>query len=216
MAGGFIDGLGIIILYDGPHKFDTAPDGNQNVVIEGLHIRNVQTTINYVKQSNGVSTTWDGFGAAIRLQTGRQVLIRGNWLENTAQGIFVNSVTPMGSLCTDLTVEGTELTNWGNSSQTSHGMYLQCIGLVAQFNYFGSNSVAPAGNALKLRSVLNFIRWNYLGQPASSARAEDWVEPQAFACYVTPLDFAYIYQGGRSTDCQPTNGGVAYDPTTAD
>lgn len=215
-AGGFIEAEGLIITYDSAHKFDNVADGTQNIVVEGLHIRNIKSSYNYLRQSDGTPTPYDDFGAAIRVQTGSVMLMRGNWFDNIGQGIFINSVTPLGSLSTDMTVQGNAVTQWGvPTNQTIHAMYLQAIGLAAQFNYFGVATNNPQGNVIKTRSVLNFIRWNYIGQPASAARGIDLVEPQAFNCYVTPYDFAFAYRSG-STDCQPPNGGIVNDNTTAD
>ena len=209
-ASGYLDGSGIITLYDGAHKGDAAYDQNTNVLIEGLHIRNANPSYNYIAQSGGASTPWGAFSACVWVQNGLQVMVRGNEFDNCAQGVFSNATTPEGALVQDLTVEGNYTHGYGvNNVYTSHGMYLQAIGLTVQFNYFGAATTGTLGNVIKSRSVLNFLRWNYISQPTTTtARAFDMVEPQAFNCYIIPQHYAKAYLGGLPSDCgQPYHGG---------
>jgi hypothetical protein len=217
-AGGYVEDHGAIVLYDGAHKGDAAFDGNRNIVIEGLHIRNVKFGTNFVVQGTSNSKAYSKFNACIWVQTGSSILIRGNDLDNCSQGVFTNGNTPQGGMVYDLTVEGNYIHNWGDAtSEGVHGLYLQAIGVQAQFNYFGNATAGAKGNVLKLRSVLNFLRWNYISQPVTVARAFDMVEPQSFSCYVIPFQFAFTYHGrGRKADCGSPNKGADVDPFTAD
>lgn len=212
-AGGSLEDLGLITLYDSAHKFDEVQDGNQDVMIEGLHLRNARPSFSFTRQAGSDLKPYSNFAACIRIQTGRDVLIRGNQLENCTQGIFTNAQTPQGNLIYDLTVEGNYVNDWGaQRNESVHAMYLQAIGLQAQFNYFGPSAPGAGGNVIKSRSVLNFLRWNYMAQPvASTARAFDMVEPQAFNCYVIPFDFALVYHAGKGTDCGSPHKGYASD-----
>ncbi len=217
-ASGYIEGLGVVALYDAGHKWGAALAQNRNVMIEGLHIRNGSNEYKYMKQKTRAATTYEGGAACVLVQTGIDVLIRGNELENCSQGVFSNGRTPGGSMVYDLTVEGNYLHNWGSQgSYLVHAMYLQGIGLTVQFNYFGASVAGALGNAIKSRSVLNFLRWNYISQPVTTtARAFDMVEPQAFVCYVVPARYAYNYRGEHQSDCYPPAAGVGSDPITAD
>jgi hypothetical protein len=213
---GVLEQLGVIILYDRNTQFDPIPDSNMNVLVEGLHIRNANPTFSYIAQQGATVTPYNGSAACIGVYTGRDELIRGNELENCSQGVFVNSQTPQGNIIYDLTVEGNYIHGWGQSGNSSvHGMYLQAIGLTAQFNYIGASVTGAPGNAIKSRSVLNFLRWNYISQPiTSTARAFDMVEPQAFNCYVIPNDYAQYHNG--TGYCNTVHDGAPSDPVTAD
>ncbi|MEO7028829.1 MAG: hypothetical protein ABI147_05445 [Acidobacteriaceae bacterium] len=218
-AKGSLEGLGVVTLYDAFHKFDVAPDGNENVIIEGLHIRNANLGIKYVKSDNSGPGTYTRGAACIRVQTGRAILIRGNELDNCTQAVFTNAQTPEGSIIYDLTVEGNYIHAWGVPKiDRQHGVYLQAIGLAVQFNYFGAPAPETLGNVIKSRSVMNFLRWNYISQTASTARAFDLIEPQAFTCTVIPYSFAYRYHGlgGAHTDCNAPHRGPGEDTLSAD
>lgn len=216
-AGGWLEDVGVVSLYDGPHKFDAEPDNNRNLLIEGLHLRNATPAFHFLRQKDGAPVPFGRNSACIHVHTGREVMLRGNELENCSQGIFVNSQTPQGSVVLDLTVEGNYIHHWGiRNSYLVHGMYLQAIGLAVQFNYFGPASDGAIGNMIKSRSVLNFLRWNYISQPQKgTARAFDLVEPQSYDCYVNPHTFA-IYHSPANNDCNTPHGGVDNDPFSPD
>ncbi len=212
-GGGSLESLGLIMLYDGMHKFDPDPDSNQNIVIEGLHIRNVNPTIPFSRLRGEGASRYDKAAACIRVQTGRGIFLRGNDLESCGQAVFANSQTPEGGIVYDLTVQGNYIHQWGAPhSDRQHAMYLQAIGLVVQFNYFGEAMPGVPGNIIKSRSILNFLRWNYISQLPTTARSFDMVEPQAFACSVIPFQFAVAYHGGGAkTDCNTPHGGANSD-----
>ena len=146
------------------------------------------------------------------------MLIRGNDLDNCDQPVFANAQTPEGGIIYDLTVEGNYMHLWGVAKgDRQHGVYLQAIGLVVQFNYIDKATPETGGNAMKTRSVMNFLRWNFISQTPGTARAFDMVEPQAFVCYVIPYQFAYAYHGpGGKTDCNAPHKGPEGDTVTAD
>jgi hypothetical protein len=216
-ASGVLEPLGVMVFYKGSTKSDTTLDSNQNVILEGLHIRNVGPAYNYISQSGANSEPYQAAAACVYVATGRGILIRGNELENCSQAVFTNSQTPTGNIIYDLTVEGNYITNWGLANdEIVHGMYLQAIGLTAQFNYFDTSAAQATGNVIKSRSVLNFLRWNYITQPVTTtARAFDLVEPQAFNCYIIPGDYAIYLQPSQSS-CNTPGGGGSADTMTAD
>ena len=216
-GGNSLEPLGVWSLYDRVHKFDAEPDSNQNIVIEGLHIRNAKANFNYLKQGTNAPLPYNRAAACIRVQTGRGVLVRGNEMDTCGQAVFVNSQTPEGGIVYDLTIEGNYIHDWGApGSDREHAMYLQAIGLAVQFNYIGSTPTNMPGNLIKTRSVLNFLRWNYLSQTAGAARAFDMVEPQAFSCSVIPYMFAVAYHGGLAkSDCNEPHDGAKSDTFSA-
>ena len=218
-AGGWVENLALLLLYDGDHKWGAALQQNRNVIVEGLHLRNARPAFGIIKAGSPKPVPYDGSAACVMVQTGIGILIRGNELENCSQGIFTNARTPGGAMVYDLTVQGNWLHDWGGADNfLVHAMYLQAIGMQVQFNYIGASVPRALGNAIKSRSVQNFLRWNYVSQPViTTARAFDLVEPQAFVCYVIPRDFAFVYHGGgEPSDCYPPNPGPAADTITAD
>ncbi len=202
-SSGYLEPLALVLLYDGAHKGDGAFDQSMNVVVEGLHLRNEGPNYNYVAQNGGALQPYSSFSGCVWVQNGLSDMVRGNELENCAQAVFANAETPAGAMVEDLTVEGNYITNWGvNGVQLSHGMYLQSIGLTVQFNYFGTAVQGAMGNVVKTRSVLNFLRWNYISQPVTTtARAFDMVEPQSYACYVIPYRYAVEYVPQTGGNC---------------
>ena len=217
-GSGSLQQLAVIMIYDSVHKFDVDADGNRNILVEGLHIRNAKDSFNYIRQGGTAAAPYNRAASCIRVQTGRGVLIRGNDLDNCNQPIFTNSQSPQGGLGYDLTVEGNYVHGWGTSkADRQHGMYLQEIGLTVQFNYFGDSNPLTGGNVVKSRSILNFLRWNFVSQSPNTARPFDLIEPQAFSCSVLPYEFAVLYHGnaGQHTDCNLPHDGTQVDLTSA-
>lgn len=216
-AHGWLEGLGLIVVYDRLHQFDPEPNSMRNILIEGLHLRNARPAFPYTRQKDGSVANYAREAACFHIHSGRAVMLRGNELENCAQGIFANSQTPQGSVILDLTVEGNSIHTWGQPHNfLIHAMYLQTIGLQVQFNYFGAAANGAIGNMIKSRSVLNFLRWNYISQTATTARAFDMVEPQSYDCYVNPHAFAVYHTSGNHGDCNPPRGGAENDPFSPD
>ncbi len=216
-GGASLEELGLIMIYDGARKWDPQPDGPHNILIEGLHLRNVTPAYKFIRLSSGAPTPYNSFASCIHVHTGRAVMLRGNDLENCGQGIFTNSQTPSASIIYDLTVEGNALRQWGlPRNESVHGMYLQAIGLQVQFNYFGAANPGAGGNLVKSRSVLNFLRWNFMAPgELSTAREFDMVEPQAYECYVIPHAYKF-YNSPDNNICNPPHDGAATDSVKPD
>ena len=165
-AGGWVENLALFLLYDGDHKWGAALQQNRNVIVEGLHLRNASPSYGIIKQGSSKTIPWDNSAACIMVQTGIGILIRGNELESCSEGIFTNARTPGGAMVYDLTIQGNSLHDWGGPNNfLVHAMYLQAIGVQAQFNYIGTSVPGALGNAIKSRSVQNFLRWNFISQP---------------------------------------------------
>lgn len=216
-ASGWLEDLGIIMVYDAAHKWDTGLPVQENVAIEGLHLRNATPAYKFHRQQDGTLRAFSEGASCIHVHTGRGVLVRGNELENCTQAVFSNSQQPEASVIYDLTVEGNYIHRWGLANvYLDHAMYLQAMGLTVQFNYFDAASPGVIGNVVKTRSVLNFLRWNYITQSTiSTARAFDMVEPQNYVCYVMPHSFAQYHQGTHK-DCYSPHDGPATDPFPPD
>lgn len=220
---GWLEDLSLVQVWDAERQLSPTANQNSHVIIEGIHFRNANPTVNYMpinasKAGTKLPTPFRNAAACVRVENGRDVLIRGNVMESCTQGVFTNARTPEGAMVYDLTVEGNYLLDWGwMKNERVHGMYLQSIGLAVQFNYFGPAANGAMGNAVKTRSVLQFVRWNYLNLPdPTTGRAVDMVEPQAFSCYVVPNGFSFLYHAhGVKNDCGVPRKGVETDPVTA-
>lgn len=212
---GALEQSSLVVVFDSKHRWDITGPANKNILIEGLHIRNGTDSVKFLKTSNSTLTPYNTHTSCVTIMNGRGIMVRGNELENCNQAIFSDAQT-LGGTVYDFTVEGNYLHNWGWIKGYMHGMYLQAIGVQVQFNYFGPSFPGIPDDAFKSRSVMNFVRWNYVDQAEpKNARAFDLVEPQAFNCYVIPYDFAQRYHGGHSV-CQTTRGGADADSMSAD
>ena len=218
-ASGWIENLAIIAIHNPLHKWGSESDLNRNIIIEGLHLRNAGPAFSYHRQSDSGVRPYDASAACINVASGLAIVVRGNELENCSQAVFSNARIPGGSMVDDLTIEGNYIHHWGLAGNIFvHGVYLQAVGLQLQFNYFGTPEPPGASsNLVKSRSVLQFLRWNYLQSIPTTGRAFDLVEPQAFVCYVVPMDFSAIYHGdSRGSECAAPGSGASQDPTSAD
>jgi hypothetical protein len=83
-------------------------------------------------------------------------------------------------------------------------MYIQTIGMTAQFNYFGPNRAGSIGGIFKDRSIGSVVRYNWFSQ---GARILDFVEPQSYDTSFLPAAWdAYVAQYG--TAYMPTRDSV--------
>ncbi|MCF6202847.1 MAG: right-handed parallel beta-helix repeat-containing protein [Methylococcaceae bacterium] len=147
----------------------------KNIIIEGLHIRNVRTDFPFIRMT-GEQAQYSGGAACIRVQKGDNIVIRNNELENCGNGIFTSSqLYNEASLTRDILVEGNYLHDNGRQNNyLEHGMYIQAIGATIQNNRFGPNAQGTLGTTLKTRSAGLVIRNNFF--EGGSARAMDLVE----------------------------------------
>lgn len=214
---GLFEDRAVFVIFDARNRWNTGIEGNSNILIEGLHIRNGNDSATFIKSGTGARTPYIRSVSCIYIENGRSVMVRGNEIENCNQPVLSNAQTPSGGGVTDLTIEGNYMHGWGWKGGFMHGMYLQGIGVQVQFNYIGSAVPLAASDAVKSRSVMNFLRWNFveLTEP-TTARVFDLTEPQAFNCYVIPHDFAHLYHLKEKSDCLIPRGGAAADPITAD
>ncbi len=165
-----MEGLAMVMLYNRDYETKV-----HNVVIEGLHIRNAKNTFNYTRM-NGSTDSYEDGAACIRIQAADNVVIRDNELENCGNGIFTMSQGyNEAHLTRNLLIEGNYLHGNGQSgSYREHGVYIQAIGVIYQYNRFGANAPEAAGVTLKERTAGSIIRYNWFD--SGSARSLDLVE----------------------------------------
>ncbi len=191
-----MEGLAMVMLYNRDYDLKV-----HNIVIEGLHIRNAKPTFSY-RRMNGSSARYENGAACIRIQAADNVVIRNNELENCGNGIFTMSQGyNEAHLTRNLLIEGNYLHRHSQQgSYREHGMYIQAIGVIYQYNRFGANVPGSGGATLKERTAGSIIRYNWFDNGGS--RALDLVEVEDAAPW-------YIEQEYR--DWAAANG-EAIDP----
>jgi len=117
------------------------------------------------------------------VQSGDNIVIRGNELENCGNGIFTMSQGYNEAHITrDLLIEGNYLHDNGQvGSYREHGLYIQAIGVVYQFNRFGPNAPGALGVSLKERAAGSVIRYNWFD--SGNSRMLDIVEVEDAASW---------------------------------
>ena len=167
---GPMEGLAMVMLYNPDYETKV-----HNVVIEGLHIKNAKNTFNY-RRMDGSMARYEEGAACIRIQAADNVVIRNNELESCGSGIFTMSQGyNEAHLTRNLLIEGNYLHDNGQEgSYLEHGVYIQAIGVIYQYNRFGANAPGAEGATLKERTAGSIIRYNWFD--SGSARSLDLVE----------------------------------------
>jgi hypothetical protein len=141
------------------------------IVIEGLDIRGGRPENTFTGR-NGL-TSYAGNAAAIYIEKGEHLVVRGCRLHDCSNGLFCASQT------SDLLVEGNRIDDNGNvGSIYEHNNYTEALGIVFQFNWFGPLRAGAGGNNLKDRSAGTVIRYNWI---EGGNRQLDLVESDAAA-----------------------------------
>ena len=165
-----MEGLAMIMIWNRDYDLKV-----HNIVIDGLHIKNAKNTFSYTRV-DGNHDQYEGGAACIRIQSGDNIVIRNNELENCGNGIFTMSQEyNEASLTRNLLIEGNYLHGNGQAgSYREHGMYIQAIGVTYQYNRFGPNAPGSGGVTLKERAAGSTIRYNWFD--SGSSRMLDLVE----------------------------------------
>ena len=190
-----MEGLAMVLVWD--RDYDRKV---HDVVIEGLHVRNAKNTFTYVRMDGSTARYEDG-AACIRIQAADRVTLRGNELENCGNGIFTMSQGyNEAHLTRDLLIEGNYLHGHGQAgSYLEHGVYVQAIGVVYQYNRFGPNDPGSDGVTLKERAAGSVIRYNWFD--SGSARTLDLVEVEDAAAWYLVSEYLRELGCESADDC---------------
>ncbi len=162
--------------------------GAQNIIVEGLHLRNANPAYAYTSPA-GVKSNWQSSAACVRISDGHGVSIVGNELEGCSNGAASawNGTTWGGSSLNHLW-EGNHIHGSGIAgSSDNHQLYLQAWGEVVQFNRLDNITAGASGANLKSRGIQDIIRYNYFGD--GPARDMDLVDVQDAAQFMSYGDF---------------------------
>ncbi len=153
---------------------DTLP---AHIVIEGLDIRSGRPPYTFTGRY-GLTAYVDNC-AAIYIEKGEQIVIRGCVLRDCGNGLFCGHQT------TDLVVEGNAIHGNGIEGEIyEHNNYTEACRILFQFNHFGPLRAGCPGNNLKDRSAGTIIRYNWI---EGGNRQLDLVDSDHAALYTDPL-----------------------------
>jgi len=137
------------------------------VYIEGLHIENAQPAYSFT-DDGGSGDTYAGNAAAIHVEVGDHITVRGCVLRDAGNGLF------SGSGSSNLALIGNHLYDNGiEDSIYEHNSYTESFGILFEGNYYGPLRAGCLGNNLKDRSAGTVIRYNWI---ESGNRQLDLVE----------------------------------------
>lgn len=153
---------------------DTMP---AHVILENLDIRSGRPPYTFTGRS-GV-TPYASNCAAVYIEKGEHVVLRGCILRDCGNGLFCGHAT------TDLVVEGCRIRENGIvGSIYEHNNYTEAYGVLFQFNHFGPLRADCPGNNLKDRSAGTIIRYNWI---EGGNRQLDLVDSDYEELYADPL-----------------------------
>lgn len=127
-----------------------------HIVIENLDICGARPPFTY-QSPTGTTGTYSANAAAIYVEKGTNVAIRGCTLRDCGNGLFIAHATR------NALVEGNYIHSNGNAgSAYEHNSYTAALGIVFQFNRYGSLRANCLGNGLKDRSAGLVARYNWI------------------------------------------------------
>jgi hypothetical protein len=132
----------------------------QYIVIEDLEIRSGKPGYTFTDDAGNAGVAYAGNAAAIYVERGQHLTIRGCTLHDAGNGLFIGIYDGDTQ---DILVEGNHLYDNGNSgSLFEHNNYTAAVGIVFQYNRFGPLCAGCLGNNLKDRSIGTVVRYNWI------------------------------------------------------
>ncbi len=130
------------------------------IVIEGLEIRSARPPYTYTDDS-GNAGSYVNNAAAVWIEKGEQITVRGNVLHDSGNGLFVSSAEP--NISRNVVVEGNYIYDNGiANSLYEHNTYTEALGITYQFNRFGPLRAGALGKNHKERSAGLVVRYNWI------------------------------------------------------
>jgi hypothetical protein len=149
-----------------------------NIQIDGLVIRGAHPDYRF-RDTGGAMQQYDDFGACIWIDRGHNIVIADNEITDCTNGIFSKS-TDDGPFAVTRNVRLVGNYIHGNGlaeSDRLHNSYIQSVGAIYEFNFYGPLRANAGGAALKDRSVGTVVRFNRIEE---GARSIDLVEAEDF------------------------------------
>jgi len=130
------------------------------IVVENLDIRGARPPNTFTNDSGG-GQTYAVNAAAVHVERGEHITIRGCILRDSGNGLFVSSSDDEAAR--DILIERNYILGNGNSGSIfEHNVYVAGIGMVFQYNRFGPLLSGAGGNNLKDRSAGLVVRYNWI------------------------------------------------------
>ncbi len=163
-------------------------DFPRHIRIDGLTIRGAHPANQFTDRA-GVLRRYDEFGGCIWIDRGEHITLADLEVTDCTNGIFSKSTDDGPFAVTkDIRLTGNDIHGNGIAgSDRLHGVYMQSVGVVYEFNVFGPARTDALGNAIKDRSVGSIVRYNRIEE---GAHAVDLVEAEDFPTTAT-ADPAY-------------------------
>ncbi len=125
------------------------------IILEGLDLRSARPPYSFYGRSG--YTPYNDNAAAVYIEKGVHLTLRGCVLQDCANGLFISWNTE------EVLVDGCELYDNGmEGSIYQHNSYCEAQGIVYQFNHYGPLRSGCGGNNLKDRSSGCVIRFNWI------------------------------------------------------
>jgi len=126
------------------------------VYVENLDIRSARPGYAFTDDA-GSSSTYSSNAAAVHVEQGEHITVRGCELSDCGNGIFVGSQT------SDMRIIGNSIHDNGiEGSIYEHNTYTEALGILYEANHFGPLRPGCGGNNLKDRSSGTVIRYNWI------------------------------------------------------
>lgn len=130
------------------------------IVVEGLEVRSGRPPYAFTDDS-GSAATYVNNAAAIWIEKGEHIIVRGNVRRDSGNGLFVSSAEP--NISRNVLVESNHVYDNGNANSLyEHNTYTEALGNTYQFNRFGPLRTGAPGNNLKDRSAGLVVRYNWI------------------------------------------------------
>ncbi len=132
---------------------DTTPS---YVIVENLEIRSARPPYRFTDHSGSIQD-YPNNAAAIYVEKGEHITIRGCKLNDSGNGLFVAASSR------EVLIESNDIHDNGNvGSIYEHNSYTAAAGITFQFNHYGPLREGCLGNNLKDRSAGTVIRYNWI------------------------------------------------------
>ncbi len=158
-----------------------------HIVIQDLELRDAHpgTDAAPIKftDADGKERRYNRNAAAVYIERGEHIVVRGCTLTASAYGLFVASGGSEEVLSREILIEGNWIYGDGIVGvDRRHNVYSEAAGITFQFNRFGPQVKGAVGNQLKDRSTGTVIRYNWI---EGGAHLLDLVEPEESADLTT-------------------------------
>ena len=174
-SNGMLQESRAVVMIKGASEFTDYPT---NIQIDGLVIRGAQPAYRF-RNARGASQPYTDFGGCIWIERGHDITIADNEITDCTNGIFSKS-TDDGPFAVSRNVRIVGNYIHGNGlvdSDKLHNSYIQSVGALYEFNFYGPLRPGAGGAAIKDRSVGTIVRFNRIEE---GARSIDLVEAEDY------------------------------------